>query len=298
MEIVTLIENSSNDSLLQAEFGLSLLVRSAGGTVLFDMGGSAAFTENARRLDVDLKEVDCAVLSHAHYDHGGGLAAFVRINATAPIYTGTRADGDYYGNAGAKMGPVLHSLLYPIIATNRHFCRYVGIDKEVLSTLKDRHRVISARKEILPDVFLLKQSKNSYPRPEGNKYLLEKTAAGMRQDSFEHELIMVIRETDGLSIFTGCGHGGIVNMVDTVQTSFTGEPIKAVIGGFHLALQPGKPTLAGSRQDVVNIASRLKEAGVARVISGHCTGEEACGVLLEEMADKFSVMTTGSVHAI
>lgn len=298
MEIVTLIENSSRESQLQAEFGLSLLVRCAGGTILFDMGSSAAFTENAAKLHVDLQEVDCAVLSHAHYDHGGGLAAFAEKNSTAPVYTATGADGDYYGNVGAKMGPVLHSLVYPIIATNPHFCRYVGLDKEVVSSLKDRHRVVTTRTEILANVFLLTQLKNSYPRPEGNKYLLEKTAAGMQQDSFDHELIMVIREDDGLTIFTGCGHRGIVNMLATVQASFGGEEIKAVIGGFHLARQPGKPYLAGSRQDVAEIATRFKEAGVTRVITGHCTGDGACGVLREELADRLSVMSTGAVYAI
>lgn len=298
MEIVILIENSSTNEHLQAEFGLSLLVRSAGGTILFDMGSSAAFAENARKLDVDLAEVDCGVISHAHYDHGGGLTTFANLNTRAQIYTGIEASGDYYGNAGARMGRVLHSLLYPLIARNQHFCRYVGLDKKALSALAERHYVVDTQREILPDVFLLPQSVERYPRPKGNKYLLTKTTAGMRPDHFHHELIMVIREVDGLSIFTGCGHGGVLNMVESVQEQFHGERLKAMIGGFHLAAQPGKSRLAGSRLDVVDIATRLREAGIMQVITGHCTGEEACSVLREEFADSFSPLTTGAVYEI
>ena len=298
MEIVTLVENSSHDNQLQAEFGLSLLVRCAGGTLLFDMGGSAIFAENAGKLYIDLAEVDCGVISHAHYDHGGGLATFATLNTRAPVYTGTGADGDYYGNAGARMGPLLHKLLYPFIARNPHFCRYVGLEKKTLSALEGRHKVVKSTTEILSDVFLLPQSADDHPRPEGNRYLLEKTAGAMRPDPFAHELIMVVREVDGLSIFTGCGHGGVLNMVDTVRKSFHGERLKAVIGGFHLAAQPGKPMLAGSRQDVADIAAKLKEAGIARIMSGHCTGEEGCTVLQEEFADGFSPLTTGAIYVI
>ena len=93
MEIITLVENSCADGRLRQEFGLSLLVRCAAGSILFDMGASRLFTDNARAMGIDLADVDCAVLSHAHYDHGGGLGTFLALNDGAEVYVGRRAAG-------------------------------------------------------------------------------------------------------------------------------------------------------------------------------------------------------------
>ena len=76
MECITLVENSSNQPQLKEEFGLSILVRCDSGNVLFDMGASSCFADNSEILGIDLGTIDCAVVSHGHYDHGGGLETF------------------------------------------------------------------------------------------------------------------------------------------------------------------------------------------------------------------------------
>jgi metal-dependent hydrolase (beta-lactamase superfamily II) len=57
--------------------GAVLLVWLEVGTrrLLFDTGQSALLARNASRLETALDTVDTIVLSHGHYDHGGGLAA-------------------------------------------------------------------------------------------------------------------------------------------------------------------------------------------------------------------------------
>ena len=52
---------------------------------MFDTGQSELFSKNAEALGIDLGGVDIAVLSHGHYDHGGGLAKFLELNKTAPV---------------------------------------------------------------------------------------------------------------------------------------------------------------------------------------------------------------------
>ena len=78
MRITALVENTSARPELIAEHALSLYIESNGYKILFDMGASDAFVQNAKVLGIDLNTVDFAVLSHGHYDHGGGMARSCR----------------------------------------------------------------------------------------------------------------------------------------------------------------------------------------------------------------------------
>ena len=96
MRVLVLMENSTPSSRLVARHGLSLwLELSDGRRVLFDMGPDDAFLANARQLGVDVTTAHLAVLSHGHYDHGGGLSAFLRLCEDAgrqvPVFVRERA---------------------------------------------------------------------------------------------------------------------------------------------------------------------------------------------------------------
>ena len=86
MRVVTLIENTAGCPELVCEHGLSFYIETGKHRILFDAGQTDAFAQNAEKLNVDLGSVDFAVLSHGHYDHGGGLQKFLQINQTAPVY--------------------------------------------------------------------------------------------------------------------------------------------------------------------------------------------------------------------
>lgn len=86
MKIVTLVENICGNDLCGCEHGLSLYVETEHHKLLLDTGASDLFFENAKKLDIDLCQVDTVILSHGHYDHGGGILKFVEINPHATIY--------------------------------------------------------------------------------------------------------------------------------------------------------------------------------------------------------------------
>ena len=73
-----------------ANHGLSLVIRATAGerehVVLFDAGPvDYAVEHNGTRLGIDFGAIEAVVLSHGHWDHGGGLLkAFELIRAAAP----------------------------------------------------------------------------------------------------------------------------------------------------------------------------------------------------------------------
>ena len=77
MKIVNLIENTEGCSGCASEHGLSFYIETEKHKLLVDTGATDAFIQNAEILGVNLASVDTVILSHGHYDHGGGLPAFV-----------------------------------------------------------------------------------------------------------------------------------------------------------------------------------------------------------------------------
>jgi 7,8-dihydropterin-6-yl-methyl-4-(beta-D-ribofuranosyl)aminobenzene 5'-phosphate synthase len=279
MKVTALVENTRLESRqdLSAEWGLSLHIQHDGRQILFDTGATEAYGHNAERLGVDIREVNMLVISHHHYDHGGGLAHFLETNSKAKVYLRRNEAGDPYYRA-----------LFGIIN------RYVGLDKGLLRKHADRFEVVDEFAEIWPDVFILIEIGNQYPLPRGNRHLFVEEGGTRRLDRFEHELVMVVREKEGLVVLTGCSHRGILNMVDAVSRQFRGVPIKAVFGGFHLiGGLPKLNTMAGSKREVEGIGEEMLKYPIEKVYTGHCTGPKAYRVLKGVMGDKLEYLPTG-----
>ena len=89
MKITVLAENSvckTNSLNVKAENGLSLFIEFDERKILFDTGQSDLFIHNAEKMGIDLSQVDYLVISHGHFDHGGGLKHFLKINKKAKIF--------------------------------------------------------------------------------------------------------------------------------------------------------------------------------------------------------------------
>ena len=86
MKLTVLMENTTCREDLVCEHGLSLYIEANGQRILFDAGQTGAFADNAEKMGVDLTKIDLCILSHGHYDHGGGLKRFLEINDHAKVY--------------------------------------------------------------------------------------------------------------------------------------------------------------------------------------------------------------------
>jgi 7,8-dihydropterin-6-yl-methyl-4-(beta-D-ribofuranosyl)aminobenzene 5'-phosphate synthase len=273
-----LIENreSTTKPGLTSEWGLSLHVGFNNHSILFDTGASGAFVDNAEHLSVKVDAVGVAVLSHHHFDHGGGLERFFEVNSHAKVYLADAPDGECY----VKIMGFLK--------------KYIGLDRAIMDDHRERFEIVGKPTEILPSVFIFPNIIDTHPMPLGNKQLHVKTDGKLSNDDFSHEIVMAIKESGKLVIFTGCSHNGILNMIDTVAKEFEGFPIKAVIGGFHFVASPPFNHMAEKRKDVENIGKSILNRLVEMTYTGHCTGKKAFNILKSVMGDQIKDMRTGS----
>ncbi|MGI6570826.1 MAG: MBL fold metallo-hydrolase [Caldicoprobacterales bacterium] len=85
MLIKTLVENTSISKDFGSEHALAVC-RTKKHKILLMMGASDLFLQNAKKLNVNIADVDFLVISHGHYDHGGGLKTFLKENTKAEVF--------------------------------------------------------------------------------------------------------------------------------------------------------------------------------------------------------------------
>jgi 7,8-dihydropterin-6-yl-methyl-4-(beta-D-ribofuranosyl)aminobenzene 5'-phosphate synthase len=87
LKFTVLYDNYLYQEGTKPDWGFSCLIEGAEKTILFDTGTQPdILLHNVGRLGVDLKKVEQIVLSHAHYDHIGGLPAVLERNHEVSVY--------------------------------------------------------------------------------------------------------------------------------------------------------------------------------------------------------------------
>ncbi len=86
MIVTGLVENTSVSSKYKRKHGLCLYIQTAKHKILFDLGPNKLFLENARKIGVNIAEIDTVVISHGHADHAGARCLFLQKNHSAKIY--------------------------------------------------------------------------------------------------------------------------------------------------------------------------------------------------------------------
>jgi 7,8-dihydropterin-6-yl-methyl-4-(beta-D-ribofuranosyl)aminobenzene 5'-phosphate synthase len=271
MRITTLVENSPHPSIgaLKAEHGLSFYIEHGDHCFLSDVGASEAFAENARLLDVDLTRVEALAITHHHYDHGGGLDRFLSENLSGKVFLRQSPVKYFFDKKPFKSA------------------RYIGLDQTVLDKYADRIDYLVENREILPGIHLLTTIPQIYPKPSGDKRLRMRSGFKSPQDTFEHELVTVLGDEEGLVLLTGCAHNSVLNMIEAVKIALPGLPIRAVIGGFHLGHE--------KEATVQEIGEALLESNIPAIFTGHCTGDTAYAVLKLVLGDRLHKLHTGLV---
>lgn len=257
MRITVLAENTSRLGL-PAEHGLSLFIETEKHNILFDTGQSALFAENALKLGVDLKSADIAVISHGHYDHGGGLAAFLSINGSAPVYIHRRAFEPHYNGTE----------------------KYIGLDA---SLAENKRLVFTEGTTEIADGLTLYDCNESQKRVEPGFSGLNMIQNGqMLPDDFRHEHYLMIEENGKRVLISGCSHKGILNIADWFRPD-------VLVGGFHLSKLPLDSSLT-------EYARRLS-LYPTEYYTCHCTGTEHFELMKQTMKN-LHYISTGDIVEI
>ena len=87
VEITIICDNFVHRQEIPAGWCFSCLVRSPSQTVLFDTGSDGQMLlENMRLLDINPRDIHTVFISHHHWDHTGGLAAFLNAAGRADVW--------------------------------------------------------------------------------------------------------------------------------------------------------------------------------------------------------------------
>ena len=257
MKLKVLAENTRRDDSLKAEHGLSLYIETQKHKILYDFGQSTIFAENAKVLNVDLREVDIAILSHSHYDHGGGMECFMELNDHAPIYVNRHVwERHYSGEKDISIDPNLRGNPR-IIEVGDGF----KIDEELSLYTCSNFEPIAAIDTA--GLFAFEQGE-------------------MVPEDFRHEQYLVIKENGKRIVVSGCSHKGVMNI-----TSYLRPDI--FIGGFHFS----KIVIDAQGEKRLENSALFLQASGADYYTCHCTGQKQAEYMQKIMGDKLKILSGG-----
>ena len=199
LTITVLVENSDGKDLC-GEHGLSLFIEYNGGKYLLDMGATELFAKNAARLGLSLADVDAAFLSHAHYDHAGGLSRFFAENPSAKVHLQeAAAENCYSERAGAR-----EYIGMPRGILREHadrFCFVPGAPADTGNAARDDS---PAGTSVAPGVWILPHTTPNLEEQGRKAHMYQLEHGSYQPDDFSHEQSVIFETEHGLILCNSC----------------------------------------------------------------------------------------------
>jgi len=264
---------SSGHARCCANHGLSLVVtaRIGGDTqiLLFDTGPEAyTLARNGDRLQTPFSEVGAIVLSHGHWDHGGGLPEALRLvvsaNGGKPVPCHVN-DGMFVTRAvPAPQGKLL--LFEDITRPDQ----LANLGASVVNSP-------DARLLIEQMFYLSGQIPRVTPYERGFPAQLRLANDGKWEPDpllLDERYVAAHVKGKGVVVFTACSHAGVINVLRDAKHVFGDVPLYGVMGGFHLSGADVEKIIPETVRD-------LAQFNLKRIVPCHCTGWRAVRALAD-----------------
>lgn len=265
-----LVENKTEHTGMLAEHGLSIYIEADGKKILFDAGATDIVLHNAKLMGVSLEDIDIAAVSHGHYDHTGGFPAFCKINNDAKIYIHKDAFRDSYGFKNGEPENEKSGICW---------------SEDEKAALIDRLAFTDGPVYITENICI----SGTVPYAEGTSitenFYFKGEEGNWQKDDMSHEQILVIREPDGLYIYSGCSHRGVISALEAGKAMFLDERVAVLVAGMHL--------YSASAEDRAYVVDQIVAEGLDKVMPVHCTGIKAICDLKAKLGDACVVAVAG-----
>ena len=274
------MEGAQVPEALVAEHGFSVLVTvtRAGREhrFLFDAGTSPdGVAENMRRLDIDPGSIEAIVCSHGHFDHTTGIDGLIRAvgRANLPVLI-----HPHFWRRRRVVLPGREPIEIP--STSRRALAEAGFDvieEQQPSFLFDRSVLITGE----------------VPRTTGYEPGFPPQQAWIGGDWEPDPLVLddqalIVNVTGrGLVVITGCGHAGVINIARYAQRLTGGQPLYALLGGFHLNGPLFEPLIP-------RVLDELAAMNPGVLVPAHCTGWRAQHAMAARLPHAFVPNTVGT----
>ncbi|MGD8545652.1 MAG: MBL fold metallo-hydrolase [Candidatus Bathyarchaeota archaeon] len=284
LKITTLAENLTMTSCL-AQWGLSFLMelsdsRGNSRKVIFDTGlHKESLLYNIRKLELDLSDLDCIVISHGHGDHTAATVELVEAAGGVTVYAHP------------------HVFLSRIHEDTTGKRREHGVPKgEGINEIEKAGGTVfltTEPVEIVPGVWTTGQiqrvtSFEQVTAPsEGEKRIIIVRGEEINDQIMDDQALWMDVEGDGAFVITGCAHAGPVNTLLHVQRIGNFERIYGLVGGTHL--------VARSEKYLQQTINELKHFQLSLISPCHCTGFKATAILWKVFPESFILNFSGRV---
>lgn len=270
-KIICVLDNKAlKGTGLKTEHGLAFWIETKNGTVLFDTGQTAdVLSHNMSLLNLNVKDVDALAISHAHYDHTGGLEAVLSERTDLIMYANEDVFRPKFSLHDGKYDPS------GFVVSQQEFSRRAKV------------RLSDMPMEIFPNLWTTGEiTKRVEPEGRSSGHYI-RDGEGWQPDPYRDDMSLVLKTQDGLVVICGCCHAGLLNTLAHVEEHFEG-PIVAVMGGTHLMTADGKL--------LDHVISVLDERYTDILFYlNHCTGDDAIKALANAFNERVQPFPAGAV---
>ncbi len=252
MRVICVVDDAvQRSSPFWGEHGLAFLIETEGKRLLFDTGQSGTvLLHNLEVLDQHPATIDAVAISHAHYDHTGGLPTLLgHLRPGIALYANPDLFRERFSRREGKPKSVGLTLSREELATR------------LVLKLRDKPQ------EIVSGVWTTGEICERH-EPEGSSdYHMMREGDLIVTDAYRDDMALVLQSSDRLVLLCGCCHAGLLNTLAHVKRVFE-RPTVAIAGGLHLTSATANDL--GHSGEVLSTMPALQH-----VYPNHCTGEAA-----------------------